>query len=98
MAKKKARRGRKFGKRSGFERERQQGKWRTRKTYGFHTEISLEVHDWARVGRYDRGRELGVQTFELQFNEVVCTHYGAEFACRADGTIRMAPFMMNFVT
>ena len=42
----KARRGGKFGKRSGFEWERQQGKYGTRKTYIFHTEISpLDVYD-----------------------------------------------------
>ena len=101
MSKKKTRRGGKFGKRSGFERDRQQGKWGTRKTYVFHTGISLvEVHDWVRVGRSDHGRQLGVQrsTFRLQFNEVVCTHYRAGFACLADGAIWVVPPMMDFVT
>jgi hypothetical protein len=99
MSKKKARPGGKFGKRSGFERDRQQGKCGTRKTYVFHTGISLvEVHEsqgWQVRPRSPAGRS----TFRLQFNEVVCTHYRAEFACLADGAIRVVvPPMMDFVT
>jgi hypothetical protein len=33
--------------------------------------------------------------FGLQFNEVVCTHYRAEFGSRADGAIRVVPSMMD---
>jgi hypothetical protein len=36
--------------------------------------------------------------FRFQFHEVVCTHYGAELAYRADRAIRVVPSKMNFVT
>ena len=38
------------------------------------------------------------RAIRLQYNDGVCTHYGAEFECRMDEAIRVVLRMINFVT
>lgn len=54
-------------------------------TYVLRTGISLynSMTEPGLASRLDHGLQLSVQAFRLRFNEVVCTHYGAE---RADMT------------
>ena len=75
----------------------EQGRWETRKTYIFCTGSPLvELHDGSGTTM------VASWAFRLQFHEVVCTHYSAEFVCRVDGKVdgdmRVVPSIMNFVT